>query len=258
MGGIVRIQNDFSRRRKEIQKHVRNPQKRDRKLQQTKGRQRRRIKDELHKKSTAMVRDHPDTSFVFEDLTGIRKSGENKEKKFRTYLNRWPYSMFQKMVEYKSGNRTMYVDPRGTSSECPVCGEKLKHPAWKISRCVNCDQDYDRDRLASLAITLRGLDLCGDPFPVSASASWQSMKNEYLYLGHVPDMPEAGRTETAYATNELVHNNAQCFKNGYCIKLGSAGSNSSRLFIMVIYDKHIRIKIFMSPRKLKFFSVNRM
>jgi putative transposase len=208
MGGIVRIQNDFSRRRKEIQKHVRNPQKRNRKLEQTRGRQRRRIKDELHKKSTAMVRDHPDTSFVFEDLTGIRKSGEDKGKKFRTYLNRWPYSMFQKMVEYKSKNKTMYVDPRGTSSECPVCGEKLKHPAWKISRCVNCDQDYDRDRLASLAITLRGLDLCGDPFPVSASASWQSMKNEYLYPGHVPDMPEAGRTETTYAANELVHNNA--------------------------------------------------
>ncbi len=202
MGGIVRIQNDFSRRRKEIQKHVRNPQKRDRKLQQTKGRQRRRVKDELHRKSTAMVREHPDTSFVFEDLTGIRKTGGNRGKKFRTYLNRWPYSMFQKMVEYKSGNRTMYVDPRGTSSECPVCGEKLKHPAWKISRCDNCDRDYDRNRLASLAITLRGLDLCGDPFPVSASASWQSMKNEYLYLRHVPDMPEAGRTETAYAANE--------------------------------------------------------
>ena len=64
----------------------------------------------------------------------------------------------------------------------PVCGEKVKHPAWKISKCNNCDRDYGRDRLASLAITLRGIDLCGDPFPVSALASWQSMKNEYLYI----------------------------------------------------------------------------
>ncbi|MHB8359143.1 MAG: hypothetical protein ACYDCP_06570 [Thermoplasmataceae archaeon] len=40
----------------------------------------------------------------------------------------------------------------------------------------------DRNRLASLAITLRGVDLCGDPFLVSASASWQSVKNEYLYI----------------------------------------------------------------------------
>ncbi|WP_337860418.1 zinc ribbon domain-containing protein [Ferroplasma sp.] len=78
----------------------------------------------------------------------------------------------------------MIQSPRGTSSECPVCGGKLKHPAWKISRCTNCGQDYNRDRLASLAIALRGLDLCGEPFPVSASASWQSMKDEYLYIRH--------------------------------------------------------------------------
>ena len=92
--------------------------------------------------------------------------------------------------------------PRGTSSECPVCGEKVKHPAWKISRCNNCDRNYDRNRLASLAITLRGIDLCGDPFPVSASASWQSMKDEYLYIRNKPEISEAGSTETASAANE--------------------------------------------------------
>ena len=91
--------------------------------------------------------------------------------------------------------------PRGTSSECPVCGEKVKHPAWKISRCNNCDRNYDRDRLASLAITHRGIDLCGDPFPVSASASWQSMKDEYLHIRNKPEISEAGSTETAYTTN---------------------------------------------------------
>ena len=102
---------------------------------------------------------------------------------------------------YKSPMKTVYVNPRGTSSECPVCGEKVKHPTWKISRCNNCDRDYDRDRLASLTITHRGIDLCGDPFPVSASASWQSMKGEYLYIRDKPEIPEAGSTETAYAAN---------------------------------------------------------
>ncbi len=182
VGVIVKIQNDFSRRRQKLQKHIRNPQKRSKKLKQTTGRQRRRIKDALHKQSTTIVREHPETSFVLEDLKGIRKSGEDKGKKLRTHLNRWPYDEFQKMIEYKSQKKTIYVNPRGTSSECPVCGEKVKHPAWKISRCNNCDRNYDRNRLASLAITLRGIDLCGDPFPVSASASWQSMKNEYLYI----------------------------------------------------------------------------
>ena len=101
----------------------------------------------------------------------------------------------------KSPMKTVYVNPRGTSSECPVCGEKVKHPTWKISRCNNCDRDYDRDRLASLAITHRGIDLCGDPFPVSASASWQSMKDEYLHIRNKPEISEAGSTETAYTTN---------------------------------------------------------
>jgi putative transposase len=199
---IAMIQNDFSRMRQKLLKHVINQKKRYMKLRENRGRQRNRIKDAMHRASAKLVGDNHDMSFIFENLNGIRKSGSKEGKKFRTYLNIWPYSEFQKMVEYKSERKTIYVNPGGTSSECPVCGGRLKHSAWKISRCDNCDQDYDRHRLASLAITLRGIDLCGDPFPVSASAPWQSMKNEYLYLRYVPDMPGAGSTETAYASNE--------------------------------------------------------
>ena len=75
------------------------------------------------------------------------------------------------MVEYKSPKRTVYVSPRGTSSECPVCGGRLKHPTWAMSRCATCGVGYDRDRLASLAILCPGLRLCGQPFAVSADAS---------------------------------------------------------------------------------------
>ncbi len=58
------------------------------------------------------------------------------------------------MIEYKSSFKTVYVNPRVTS-ECPVCGDKLT--GWGISKCETCGVDYDR--LASLAITLRGLRL---------------------------------------------------------------------------------------------------
>ncbi len=47
------------------------------------------------------------------------------------------------MIEYKSSFKTVYVNPRGTS-ECPVCGDKLKHQAWGISKCETCGVDYDR------------------------------------------------------------------------------------------------------------------
>ncbi|MEM0097433.1 MAG: zinc ribbon domain-containing protein [Conexivisphaerales archaeon] len=77
-------------------------------------------------------------------MNGIRTSGNNR--KFRTKLNRWPYRLYQKMIECKS--QYVYVNLRGTSSECPVCGDKLT--AWGISKCETCGVDYDR-----LAIILR-------------------------------------------------------------------------------------------------------
>jgi len=195
---ITKIQSDFSRRRRRLQLHVENPQKRDRKLRQTRGRQRNRIKDALHKLSTEQVRKNPDSSFIFEKLTGIRKNKDaERSKKLRTYLNRWPYRMYQSMVEYKSPHRTLYVNPGGTSSRCPVCGDKLEHPTWAVSRCRKCGADHARDRLASLAILLRGLHLCGQPFAVSADASWQLLRNEYLYAPAVPDSWRAGWTEEA-------------------------------------------------------------
>jgi putative transposase len=208
---IVQVQNDFSRRRRGLQLHIRNPEKRAGKLAETRGRQRNRVKDALHKLSTRIVRENPDTSFIFENLKGIRRGGEKQEatssKKLRTYLNRWPYKLFQSMMEHKSGFRTLYVSPRGTSSECPVCGGILEHPAWAISRCRKCGVDYDRDRLASLAILQRGLRLCGQPFAVSAGTSWQPLRNEYLYAPRETKAGRAGWTEqAANAPNRNAYN----------------------------------------------------
>jgi putative transposase len=78
---IVRIQNDFSRSRRALQRHVKNPKKRIAKLRETRGRQRNRIKDALHKLSTNTVRENPDASFVFEDLRGIRKTSEGAKRR---------------------------------------------------------------------------------------------------------------------------------------------------------------------------------
>ena len=203
---VVQIQNDFSRRRRALQRHVKNPQKRAEKLRETRGRQRNRIGDALHKLTTKTVKGNPGTSYVFEDLKGIRRTsrGAKGSRKLRTYLNRWPYRLYQSMVEYKSQNRTVYVNPRGTSSECPVCGGKLEHPEWAVSRCGTCGVDYGR--LASLAILCRGLRLCGlTPFAVSADASWQQMRDEYLYPVGTPGAARAGGTDAVSAPNLDVH-----------------------------------------------------
>jgi putative transposase len=145
--------------------------------------------------------------FVFENLKGIRKTSEGakRSRKLRTYLNRWPYRLYQSMVEYKSPKRTVYVSPRGTSSECPVCGGRLEHPVWAVSRCVKCGVGYGRDRLASLAILCSGLRLCGQPFAVSADASWQQMRDECLHPHSRPGAVGAGRSDAASAPSSGVY-----------------------------------------------------
>jgi len=192
---IAKTQRDYARKRSKIQKHIKNPARRNRKLKEAKHRQRNIIKDKLHKLTTEIVNNNDDKTFVLEDLTNIKKEGmkkrknsnkskknPNKSKRFRTDINRWPYRLFQQYVDYKSPNETLYIDPDGTSSECPVCGGKLEHPVWKESKCNYCDLTYDRNRLSSLSISIRGLNLCGTPFTVSGSSSWHFMKDNYMYL----------------------------------------------------------------------------
>ena len=196
------IQDSFSERRRRLQLHVRNPQKRAKKLEETRGRQRRRIKDALHKLTTELVRRYPSATFVLENLKHIRNK-PTEGRRFRKRLNRWPYRMAQVMVDYKSPRATLYPTPRGTSSRCPVCGGKIEHPTripsdmrWKVSVCPTCGADYDRDRLASLAIACRGARLCGRPFSVSEDASWHLVRDEYLWHGSVvADTTMAGGTE---------------------------------------------------------------
>ena len=118
---IEHLQDSFSHRRRRLQLHIRNPQKRERKLEETRGRQRFRKQDALHKLTTGLVGIYPGAAFVFENLKHIRER-RREGTRFRTRLNRWPYRMAQMMVDYKSPMATLYPSPRGTSSRFPVCG----------------------------------------------------------------------------------------------------------------------------------------
>ncbi|MDG7046817.1 MAG: hypothetical protein JRN53_04420 [Nitrososphaerota archaeon] len=77
---IAHIQNDFSRRRKQIQKHVHNRQKNCRKLKRTRGRQRNRVNDALQKLPTEVARANQTASFVFEKLKGIREGATGRRE----------------------------------------------------------------------------------------------------------------------------------------------------------------------------------
>lgn len=95
---------------------------------------------------------------AIEDLTGIRFTSKRRNKKFRTKLSKWNFSMLRKYIEYKAllyGVKCVAVDPRYTSQTCSTC----KHIGKRINKhfkCNNCGNDMDADVNASLNIASLG------------------------------------------------------------------------------------------------------
>ncbi|MBX8631779.1 MAG: transposase [Thermoplasmata archaeon] len=51
----------------------------------------------------------------------------------------------------------IYVKAGGTSSKCPVCGDKLFAEEGRMMYCVKCRRRVDRDVNASINIFKRGM-----------------------------------------------------------------------------------------------------
>jgi putative transposase len=74
-------------------------------------------------------------------------------KRIRRRLNRGRMlnRRLQFYIEYKVRLNVLpviYVKPRGASSLCPICGEKLSPNGYRRMRCLSCSQEEDRDIIA--------------------------------------------------------------------------------------------------------------
>jgi putative transposase len=122
-------------------------------LAKYKGRERRRIEEIYHKVANEIVTraiEARASVIVLEDIRNIRKR-VRYSKALNGRLNRWGFRRFQKILEYKArlaGLRVIYIDPRGTSSLCPICGEKLSPNGYRRVRCPKCGLEEDRDAVA--------------------------------------------------------------------------------------------------------------
>lgn len=95
---------------------------------------------------------------AIEDLTGIRFTSKRRNKKFRTKLGKWNFSMLRQYIEYKSllnGVKVVAVDPRYTSQTCSTC-KHIGKRTNKHFKCNNCGNDMDADVNASLNIATLG------------------------------------------------------------------------------------------------------
>jgi len=96
-------------------------------LAKYRGRERRIVEDIYHKLANKIIDEAKKlkaSTIVLEGLANMRKR-IRYSKELNGRLNRWSFRKLQEITEYKAklaGLNVVYVDARGTSSLCPICG----------------------------------------------------------------------------------------------------------------------------------------
>jgi putative transposase len=124
-----------------------------------------KAQSEIHKISARIVRHAKKNrmGIALEDIKGIRKlyrKGNGQGRNYRSRLNSWSFSEFQRQIEYKArlnGLLCIKVNARGTSAKCSMCGDKMFPEENRMLRC-HCGNYVDRDANASINIMKRGLE----------------------------------------------------------------------------------------------------
>ncbi|MGQ9469176.1 MAG: RNA-guided endonuclease InsQ/TnpB family protein [Nitrososphaerales archaeon] len=151
--------------------------------------QRNRVNQMLHQVSKEIVEEAKRKRFgiVMEKIKGIRKlyrRDNNQGRNYRAKMNSWSYYELQRQIEYKAkweGLKVIYVDARGTSKYCSICGCELKPNGQRELWCPRCRILRDRDVNASRNILARGLGSAPTPQPceamvaVNPQSRWQGV-----------------------------------------------------------------------------------
>ena len=132
------------------------------------NRRKNRINQILHKVSKTVVgyAITNKTALVFEDIRHIRKlyqKGNWQGRQYRGRMNGWSFSEIKRQIEYKARWNGIPIiqlskkETMGTSSRCPVCGERLrKDMQTRNLFCDVCKKRWDRDVVAVMNQSLRG------------------------------------------------------------------------------------------------------
>ncbi|MCE4607699.1 MAG: zinc ribbon domain-containing protein [Caldisphaeraceae archaeon] len=124
-------------------------------------RERNRSNDFLHKLTTELAKAFPSAMHGFEDLN---KAGMySKSKRYNRNISKQNWKGIIWLMRYKANVRL--VDPRYTSSTCPMCGGKLiKLRKGRVLKCKKCGLELNRQLYGAINVYLK---MCG--FPPSPS-----------------------------------------------------------------------------------------
>jgi IS605 OrfB family transposase len=95
-----------------------------------------------------------------EDLTNLIENLIELPKEHRVRMIVLSYRRFSYWIDWqaeKHGIPIIIVEPRGTSSICPVCNSKLKENGYRRLKCGRCGFEGDRDTVAILNIEIKAI-----------------------------------------------------------------------------------------------------
>lgn len=111
-----------------------------RRLKAMAGREQRFSRDVNHRVTKQLANQPEVTTFVLEDLSGIRN--KRRGKKLNKWLGAWPFYQFETFLAYKAealGKEVVFVDARYTSQKCSRCGHiytgNRQHSRFHCVRC---------------------------------------------------------------------------------------------------------------------------
>ena len=146
------------RKSKRLQKRIRRLHKKARDVVEDWARKTAmRIVEEAKRQSCAVA---------VEDLTGLKEAVRELPKEHRVRLMALAYRRLLWWIKWQAAKRGVIiveVDPRGTSTTCPMCGGKMEEVGHRRMRCTVCDFEAGRDIVAVLNIERRARERLGTP-----------------------------------------------------------------------------------------------
>ena len=101
-----------------------------------------------------------------EDLTNLVNNLRKLPKEHKVGLTILSYRRLEHWIDWqceKNGVPIIVVEPRGTSTKCPICGSRLIENSYRNLKCPKCGFKADRDTAAVMNIERIALSKMGGP-----------------------------------------------------------------------------------------------
>jgi IS605 OrfB family transposase len=124
------------------------------------------IEDWAKKVSYKIVEAAKENNYVIvrEDLTNLIENLIKLPKEHKVRMIVLSYRRLSYWIDWqaeKHGVPIIIIEPRGTSSTCPICNSKLKENGYRKMKCSKCGFEDDRDTIAVLNIEKRAIQKMG-------------------------------------------------------------------------------------------------